>query len=262
MYTTMRHAIFCLALSALCLLPAHTHAAPLTGKDIAQLVYDRPDGKDRVQICTMTLSNQNGATRVRKLEIRSKDYGKNQKSIMVFKEPADVKNTMFLSWSYEEADRDDDRWLYLPALKNIRRISGASKNDYFMGTDFTYDDLGKRSVNKDTHTLLGEEDLDGYHCWKLESRPVDDDGYVRRISWVDKESHVAIRTDYYDKDGLLKTLRIRDLRKHNGIWTSFHSEMSNIVRHHKTTLMIESITYDSGLPDQLFSISTLQRGRF
>ncbi|MDO5537858.1 MAG: outer membrane lipoprotein-sorting protein [Desulfovibrionaceae bacterium] len=237
-------------------------AAPLTGRDVAKLVYDRPNGEDRVQVCTMTLTNQRGATRVRRLEMRSKDYGEDQKSIMIFREPADIQNTMFLSFSYEEAGRDDDRWLYMPAMKNVRRISGSSKNEYFMGTDFTYDDLGKRSVDKDTHELLGEEDLDGRRCWKLESKPVDpDDGYVRRVSWVDQEAHVTVRTDYYDRDGLQKTLRVLDLQKRGGIWTTMHSEMNNVSRNHRTELKVESIEYDTGLSDSLFRVATLQRGR-
>lgn len=237
-------------------------AEELDGKSVAKLVYDRPDGEDRTQICTMTLVNQRGAARVRKLEMRSKDYGGDQKAIMIFREPADVKNTMFLSWSYDAVDRDDDRWLYMPAMKNVRRISGSSKNEYFMGTDFTYDDLGKRSIDKDNYTLLGEERQDGRDCWKLESVPVAlDDMYVRKVSWVDKEAHVAIRTDYYDKDGLSKTLQVKDLRKYNGIWTIFHSEINNVTRKHQTILKIDSIEYNTGLRDELFRVSTLQHGR-
>ncbi len=234
----------------------------LDGRAIAKLVYDRPNGDDRKQIATMTLVNQRGATRVRKVDMFSKDYGEDQKSIMVFREPADVKNTMFLSWSYEDATKDDDRWLYMPAMKNVRRISGKSKNEYFMGTDFTYDDLGKRSVDKDKHTLLGEEQLEGRTCWKLESVPVDpDDLYVRRVSWVDKESHVLVRTEYYDKDGLNKTLVVKELRQEKGIWTSFHTEVNSVSRQHQTILKIESIEYDTGLKDELFRVATLQSGR-
>ena len=234
----------------------------LDGRAIAKLSYDRPNGDDRRQLCTMTLINQRGATRVRKVEMFAKDYGEVQKSIMVFREPADVKNTMFLSWSYEDPNKDDDRWLYMPAMKNVRRISGKSKNEYFMGTDFTYDDLGKRSVDKDKHTLLGEEQLEGRNCWKLESVPVDpEELYVRRVSWIDKESHVLIRTDYYDKDGLNKTLLVKDLRQEKGIWTNFHTEVNSVSRQHQTILKIESIEYDTGLKDELFRVATLQGGR-
>lgn len=255
--TVLLFGVFALFLSGLT-----SFAGELDGKAVAVLVHDRPDGEDRTQVCTMTLLNRRGATRVRKLEIRTKDYGQDQKSIMIFREPADVKDTMFLAWSYDDADRDDDRWLYMPAMKSVRRISGASKNEYFMGTDFTYDDIGKRSVDKDMHTLLGEEKLENYKCWKLESVPVDpDDAYARKISWVDQESHVAVRVEYYDKDGLIKTLRVKDLRKEGGIWTTFLSEMDNVSRNHKTILQLDSVSYDTGLKDELFRVSTLQRGR-
>lgn len=258
----LRNAVLVFVVLVLCGAGSATGAEKPDGKAVAAMVHDRPDGNDRTQLCTMTLVNQRGATRTRTLEIRSKDYGKDQKSIMVFRAPADVKNTMFLSWSYDDSDRDDDRWLYMPAMKNVRRISGSGKNEYFMGTDFTYDDLGKRSVGKDTHTLLGEETLNGMDCWKLESVPVDrDDMYTRRISWVDKTSHIAVRTDYYDKDGLQKRLEVKELRQHNGIWTTFHSEMNNISRGHRTVLKIDAIDYDTGLGDELFRVATLQRGR-
>ena len=236
--------------------------AELDGRAVAMLVHDRPDGEDRAQVCTMTLINRRGATRVRKVEMRSKDYGRDQKSIMLFREPADVKDTMFLSWSYDDVTHEDDRWLYMPAMKSVRRISGASKNEYFMGTDFTYDDIGKRSVDKDTHALLGEETWEGYDCWKLESIPVDpDDAYARKVSFVDKISYVAVRVEYYDKDGLIKVLTVKDLRRVGEFWTVFLSEMDNVSRSHKTVLQIDSIDYDTGVKDELFRVATLQRGR-
>lgn len=99
---------------------------------------------------------------------------KDRKSIMFFQYPGDVKGTGFLTWDYDDPSRDDDKWLYLPAMKKTRRISGSSaKQDYFMGSDFTYDDMGSRHVDEDTHKLLGEESIGGHKCWQLESVPKD-----------------------------------------------------------------------------------------
>ena len=109
-----------------------------TGREIAQKVKDRPDGDTRRSEMVMTLINKRGAVRERKLISYSIDVGKekkDRKSIMFFQYPGDVKGTGFLTWDYDELNKDDDKWLYLPAIKKTRRISGSSaKQDYFMGT--------------------------------------------------------------------------------------------------------------------------------
>jgi outer membrane lipoprotein-sorting protein len=232
-----------------------------SGKKIMTLVHDRADGDDRASIVTMTLINKNGRKRVREMESFSKDYGKDRKSVMVFKEPADVRGTAFLSWDYDDVDRDDDKWLYLPAMKKVRRISGASKNEFFMGSDYTYDDMGKRCVDEDTHKLLGEERAMGHDCWKVESIPVDpEDLYTRKIAWVSKKAQMVVQAEYYDKDGLVKIYRALDMRVQDGFWTLFRSEMDNVSRNHKTVMETGSIRYDTGIRDNLFRVSAIQRG--
>jgi hypothetical protein len=223
---------------------------------------DRPDGDDRKMVMTMTLVNKRGRERVREIKSYSKDFGADKKSVMVFQKPADVKGTAFLSWEYDDPSRDDDKWLYMPAMKKVRRISGASTNDYFMGSDFTYDDMGDRNVEEDTHTLQGEETLDGYPCWKVESLPKDpNDMYTRKVIWVYKEAFLPIKVEYYDKDGLLKTYRALSFRQQDGFWTVFESEMENFSREHKTRMLIQSMVYDTGVKEDLFQVSTIQRGR-
>jgi hypothetical protein len=232
-----------------------------TGLEIMTRVDDRPDGDDRTQMLTMTLSNKSGRQRIREVKSYSKDFGKDKKSVMVFEKPADVRGTAFLSWEYDDPAREDDKWLYMPAMKKVRRISGASKNEYFMGSDFTYDDMGDRNVEEDSHTLLGEEVVDGHDCWKVESIPVDpEDMYTRKVIWVCKAADMAIKAEYYDKDGLLKTFKALDFRQQDGFWTQFKSEMDNVSRKHKTVMEIDSVKYNTGINDNLFRVSTIQRG--
>ena len=234
----------------------------VTGRDVMVMEDERPDGDDRTSVLKMTLINKRGGKRVREVSSYSKDYGKDTKSVMVFDRPADVKGTAFLSWEYDDPEREDDKWLYMPAMKKVRRISGASKNEYFMGSDFTYDDMGDRNVDEDTHKLLGEEEVDGHPCWKIESIPVDpDDMYTRKVIWVSKEAHMALKAEYYDKDGLLKVYRVLDFGKEGGFWTSRHSEMENVVRKHKTVMEFSAMQYDTGIDDGFFKVSTIQRGR-
>ncbi len=233
----------------------------LSGQQIMTRVDDRPDGDDRKSVQTMTLINKSGRKRIREVESLSKDYGKDKKSIMVFKKPADVSGTAFLTWEYDDPTREDDKWLYMPAMKKVRRISGASKNEYFMGSDFTYDDMGDRNVEEDTHTLLGEENVDGHDCWKIESIPVNpEDMYTRKLLWVCRAADMVIKAEYYDKDGLLKIYKALDFRKQDGFWTLFRSEMDNVSRHHKTVMTVDAVQYDSGISDHLFRVSTIQRG--
>ncbi len=232
-------------------------------RDIMIKVDNRPDGDDRKSTMKMTLVNRRGRKRIREVVFYIKDYGKDQKSIMVFRKPADVKGVGFLSWSYNEANKDDDKWLYLPALKKIRRISGSSKNDYFMGTDFTYDDMGDRSVNDDTYKLLKEEKLDNFQCWVIEAKPKDkDDMYSKRIIWIRKDIYMAVKVKYFDKwASQIKTLKVSMIKKQDGFWTAFKMEMDNKQEKHKTILEMKKVQYNQNLKNSLFRVSTLERGR-
>jgi len=129
--------------------------AEVTGLKIIENVYNRPVGDDMQGDLTMTLTNSRGENRVRKIKQFTKDLGKIEKKIMFFQYPADVRNTSFMTWGYDEAGKDDDQWIYLPALKKVKRISSDSKSNYFMGSDFSYDDLGDRHPSADVHILLG-----------------------------------------------------------------------------------------------------------
>ena len=249
---------------------AYAQTAELTGRDIALKVHDRPDGDDQKGVMQMTLINRRGRTRERTVLSLSKEYGKDSKSLMFFQAPADVKGTGFLQYEYDDPSKEDDRWLYLPALKKVRRISGSSKNDYFMGTDFTYDDMGGRSVDEDTHKLLREEEINGIKYWVVESIPKDKDYmYSKTVKWIRQDALIPIKVEFYDRQGnLLKVLTIPDIRKQDaclparqGFWTMFRMEMDNLQEKHKTILEIKEIHYNIGLKDNLFRVSTLERGR-
>lgn len=137
-----------------------------------QMVKDRPDGDTRYAQMELTLVKKNGSKRERKVESWSMDISNDTKMVMFFTYPGDVKGTGYLTWDYDQIGKDDDKWLYLPAMKKTRRINGAStKTDYFMGTDFTYDDMGDRNVDEDDHKLLRTETHDGKMCWVVEATP-------------------------------------------------------------------------------------------
>jgi len=234
-----------------------------TGRDIMVLADERPDGDSRKSLMKMELVNKRGSKRVRTMLSYSKDQGKDKKTIMFFREPADVKGTGFLTWDYNDEDRDDDRWLYLPAMKKTRRISGSSaKKEYFMGSDFTYDDMGNRSVDADDHKLLHEEVLEGVPCYVIESKPRSDGGlYSRHISWISKDNYIAMKVEFYDREGgLMKELKVNELRQIDGIWTAIRMTMHNHQRNHKTIIVLEEMQYFVPVDNSLFTVNSLEKG--
>lgn len=238
-------------------------AQTLTGLEVAEKVHNRPDGDTRYCEMSLTLINKNGSKRVRELKSYSKDYGQDRKTIMFFLYPGDVKGTGFLTWDYDQANKGDDKWLYLPAMKKTRRISGSSsKTDYFMGTDFTYDDMGRRNLDEDTHTLLREETIDGYKCWVLQSVPKKSgDLYTKRISWIRQDCLIPVKVEYYDKlDKLHRQLIADDIKQVNGYWTVGHMNMKNVQTKHETDLRFKNYQHDQPTSDNIFTVSQLEKG--
>ena len=234
----------------------------ITGLQIVENVYNRPVGEDMTADLTMTLINSSGKERIRKITQFSTDFGDVEKKIMFFISPADIKNTSFMNWSYDEKDKDDDQWIYLPALKKIKRISSDSKSDYFMGSDFTYDDLGDRKPSDDKHRLLREEKLDGEDYYVVESIPKDEDYmYSKTITWVIKDKWIGYKKEFYDEDGdLLKILQVKDSQKIDGFWIIVDTMMENIQKEHKTVMELKNIKIDTGISKSKFTERMMTRG--
>ena len=234
-----------------------------TGREIMLKVDQQADGETRKSLMTMELVNKRGRKRVRSMNSYSKDYGKDKRSIMFFQQPADVKGTGFLTWDYHEEDKNDDRWLYLPAMKKTRRINGSSaKKEYFMGSDFTYDDMGNRNVDEDEHVLMRTEIIKDKGCWIIESIPNDkSELYSRRVLWVRQDNYMVTRVEYYDKqDELMKELEVNEMKKIDGYWVSTVMTMNNRQRDHQTIIYINSIEYDIPVDDNLFTVNALEKG--
>jgi hypothetical protein len=238
----------------------------LSGRDIMQKVKDRPDGDSRQSEMTMTLINKRGRVRERKVLSYSIDVGidkKDKKSMMFFQYPGDVKGTSFLTWDYDELGKDDDKWLYLPAMKKTRRISGSSaKKNYFMGTDFTYDDMGSRNIDEDIHRLVKEERIGSFMCWVIESVSKDKrDIYKKKISWIREDCLVPIKVQYYDKlDKLHRELKMSEIMKISGFWTIHKMEMVNVQNNHKTVLSLKNVKYNTNLEPNVFTVSRMEKG--
>lgn len=234
----------------------------LTGQKIIENVYYRETGEDATSDLTMTLINLRGDERVREIKQYSKDFGKEEKSIMFFQAPADVRNTSFMNWSYDEEAKDDDQWIYLPALKKVKRISSDSKSDYFMGSDFTYDDLGDRHPTEDTHKLLREEKLNGEDCYVVESIPKEENYmYSKTVVWVSKDKWIGLKKEFYDEDGdHLKNLTVEKYDKIDGFWTILHSMMHNVQKDHRTIMKLKDVKHNTGIDANMFTERMMKRG--
>lgn len=233
----------------------------LTGSQIMEKVYSNPAGEDTQGSITMTLTNSRGEQRVRTLSQFIKDDGTTEKKIMFFITPADVRNTSFMNWSYSDG-RDDDQWIYLPALKRTKRISSDGKSDYFMGSDFTYDDLGDRHPDMDNHKLLREETVDGKACYVIESTPKDADYmYSKTVTWVMKDNFLGLKREFYDdRNTLLKILSIRKFEKVDGFWTILDTKMHNVQKDHTTVIKFTEVQKNKGIPDSKFTERSMTLG--
>jgi len=253
---------FTLMLLTLLMIVSMLSAQELTGLQIIQKVYNRPTGEDQTADLTMSLINSRENRRVRKIKQYLKDFGDMEKKIMFFVAPADVYNTSFMNWSYDEVGKDDDQWIYLPALKKVKRISSDSKSDYFMGSDFTYDDLGDRHPSSDSHKLLREETLDGEDCYVVESIPKEEEYmYSKTITWIIKDKWIGKKKDFYDEDeDLLKTLSVNETKKINDIIIITLSKMENIQSEHKTIMKLENVKVNIGVSDLKFTERMMKRG--
>jgi len=234
----------------------------ISGQQIIENVYNRPTGNDQQADLTMSLINSRGDERVRTIRQFTKDFGEMEKKIMFFKSPADVRNTSFMNWSYEDENKDDDQWIYLPALKKIKRISSDSKSDYFMGSDFTYDDLGDRHPSQDTHKLIGEEMIGGESCYVVKSIPKDENYmYSKTVTWIIRNKWIGLKKDFYDEDeDLLKTLTVKKFEKISGYWIILSTEMHNVPKNHRTLIQLSNVTLDSGISDTQFTERMMRRG--
>lgn len=243
-------------------------AQELTGKEIIRKSNKVPNGTTMKYSAKIILTDKNGKVRERNITYTEKDFddGKTTKSIVLFKTPKDVAGVSYLSFDYEETDngqqKDSDSWLYMPAMKKVRRISGSNKNDDFMGTDFTYEDIGTRSTFKDTFVVKGDETVNGRLCYKVECTAVDKtEKNPFRVLYVDKETFMLLKGEYYDRQNKLQRVLISsDIKQVQGFWTCGTMTMQNVQTNHTTVISLDNVEYDTDVKNSLFTVASLERG--
>lgn len=223
-----------LLLSATALFSLTNHEAALKSEAI---MSGFEDSSSKMQ---MTLINASGQKKVRTMKTQVLEGKDEDKSLMEFLTPADVKGTKFLS--YEHIDKDDDQWMYLPALKRVKRINSKNKSGAFMGSEFSYEDLSPMNVKKYTYAdKLEEKKVNGVDMYIGESKPISkDSGYTKLITWMDKKTFLIQKVEYYDrKKKLLKTAVFEDYKNFGDVYRIGKITMKNI-QNDKTTILVWS----------------------
>jgi len=248
------------ALVLLSFSPTFTSAAERTGEEIIKKARDRETPQTSYTKIKMTLINRKGGTRLREMMIWGKKFGKATRSVTRFLSPPDVRDTGFL---YREVPGGkDEQFIYLPSLQQARRIATEERSSSFMGSDFTYQDMERREPEADTHTLLGEEDINGSTCYRIESKPKDPESspYSKVIQWIRKDILVPVKADFYDKhDQLQKQLNVENLEKVEKYWISKKSVMEDVLKKHKTVMEMVEIKFDQPISDDHFTERFLQK---
>lgn len=212
----------------------------------------------------MRLVSRDGKERIREFTMLRKDLqeGGDQRYFISFSRPADVRDMTFMVWKYPQ--RDDDRWLYIPALKLVRRIAANDKRSSFVGSDFTYEDVSGRDVEDDAHKLLREEKAEGKETYVIESVPKDHRSadFGRKVSWIDKASFLPLKEEYYDPRGdLSRAFSADEIEQVQGLWTITKRTMKNAQSGHRTEVTFEEVKYNLGLSEELFSERSLRNPR-
>jgi len=211
----------------------------------------------------MLLRNRQGQESVRELRIKSiEQLNDGDKNLIVFDKPKDIKGTAFLSFSHSVGA--DDQWLYLPALKRVKRIDSRNKSGPFMGSEFAFEDLNSFEIEKYTYKYIKEEIIDDKNHFVIEQYPVDENsGYTRRVVWVDGMEYRFKKIDFYDrKNTLLKTLTFNDYQMYAGkYWRADEMMMLNHQNGKTTRLKWSNYDFNIALNDKDFNKNSLKRIR-
>jgi hypothetical protein len=254
---------------ALALLAPIPAASALSAREIMQRVEDRDDGDHQTSDLEMVLIDKSQNQRVRKIRSFSRDVGPDTQSIMFFLTPADVKDTGFLTYDYDDFQRDDDQWLYLPALKKSKRIASSDKSGSFMGSDFNYSDMTDRELELYDYELMKETDVEGHKVWQIKSVPkskeeIDRSGYKQSVLFVRQDNFVVIRSVHWlDKGSRLRYFEVEALEQIDGIWVATRMSMTTKKGQqtlHRTLLHIDNVKFNQGLQESLFSVRQLEKG--
>ncbi len=259
-----RYIVTWVVLASVCAINAWSYADSARGLEIAGQMRERDSGfGDYSADMEMVLIAAGGRERVRRLRVRTLEVeGDGDKSVAIFDTPADVKGTAFLSHTH--IGKPDDQWLYLPALKRVKRIAPANRKAPFMGSEFSYEDLVSQEVEKYTYKYLREATIDGHKAFVIERYPVDEfSGYSRQVVWVDQERLTELKIDYFDRRGdRLKSLTASGFEQYlDRYWRPAELRMHNVQSGKTSILRWSGYLFRQNLKESDFRPGALKRMR-
>ncbi len=246
-------------------LMGHAETPEERGLAIFEEADKRGDGYvDSKSGMLMILKDKRGNTSERKMRVKGlegKD-GDGDKTLMIFDTPKDQKGTALLTFSH--TNKDDDQWLYLPALKRVKKIASKKKSGPFMGSEFSFEDIGGSEVEEYDYKYLRDETVEGQKCFVVESYPKDKySGYTRIVTWIDQEHYRTLKAEFYDrKKSHLKTLAATGFTLYNDkFWRPDLLEMVNLQTGKSTVLKSSDTVFGAGLKASAFNKNALKRAR-
>jgi len=219
------------------------------------------DSEVELQMVLRNAAGQESTRALRIATLEKPDESVGDKSLVIFDTPRDIEGTALLS--HAKILDPDDQWLYLPALKRVKRISSSNKSGPFVGSEFAFEDFTAIELNKFDYTYVGEVPCGDLTCDVLERTPrYENSGYTKQVSWVDQTDFQIRKVEFYDRRGdLLKVLEMSDFRDYDGIWRAHKLSMSNVQTNKQTDLLYGDYTFDTGLAENDFVKGRLSRLR-
>ncbi|MFT7560759.1 MAG: hypothetical protein ACI93R_002682 [Flavobacteriales bacterium] len=240
-----------------------------SGDEIAIKVNERNEGIAVSRKLTMKMTDRRGKSRTRETRTFRKYYGQEKKTAIFYLSPKSVRDTAFLTFDYPQPDAEDDQWLYLPAMRKVRRISASDRGDYFLGTDLTFEEMKletRISIHDYSRKTIGKDIVDDMHCIIVESLPINSDvakelGLSKRHDCVDDTLWITRKSEQWDTNGNhLKTVRFKDIRLIDDILTAHIITVKNHKTGHSTKLSFSDVSYNHGVSDDIFTQNSISRG--
>lgn len=264
------------ALYSCCILfmfPASSLSAEYSAEEVMRRVDEREAGDSSVSDITLVLIDRRERQRIRNLKLYSKNYGEDTKTLSLFESPADIRGTAYLNFDWNDSLRDDDSWLYLPALQRVKRLASSDTSDSFLGSDFTYADINGFEIDWYDYSFVNESEMiDGEDCWVIEmiaksefkDRAEEATGYSKMQSWVSKEKFIQLRGQFWELRGnRIKFFTASEVELVEDIWTVKRLQAittRNDRQEHASILQIKSIDYNVDVADELLTTQAMQRG--
>ncbi len=255
---------------ALLLLPLSGFAEGPDAYEIMKKVDERYEGDTRSSTSKLILIDKHERQRVRELSVFAFKKENVEKSLIFFRSPPDVEGTTYMSFDWQSPDKEDENWLYLPALKQIKRIAAANESGAFMGSDFSYADINGLELDDYFYTLESEsESVNGHDCWLIRATPksdevVDATSYTDVNAWIRKDIFMRVKAIINVKKGQrVKYFAVSDLEQIDGIWTARTLQMVTTrkgKREHSSLLKIDNMQYNKGVDETLFNTDVMRRG--